>query len=1419
MDFISLLDKAKTLGFSGEEAKEFISRMMADISERDMRAAAREAEKVKLEREEREKEREEREKEREEREKERQHELAVISAKTNPEYTEAVTHGPPLSLPKIPPFDEKVDEIDLYIDRFEKLASFHKWEENTYATMLGTLLRGKALKVYCSLSPSLADNFGELKKALLNAFHINYNVYRKRFRESVIQNDESFVQFNCRLGQNFDKWISSSDVEKNYEGLRDFMISDQFLSSCSLELRSHLLEQTFKNSKELAEIAERFLIAHGKRRCQKGSKPFSKVNSSDKGASDNKGNKNTGKHNPVKCHYCGEEGHIKPNCPKLKLNQQKTDEKPLKINVVLDREEKLSGIIDTTGIVFNKKVECVFDTGCNTVVLRESLVPSKLANGKKVKVFDYLGRPLYLRSVTCFLKCKFYSGKVKAVIAPIKCTDVIVGLIPGLKENVLKGLDAINGTENTTDSSTTTHSINNVDTTVSIVTRSQTSNVSSVEDKIQTQPVEDTNFVDFAYYQNTCDSLKGIREHLANEDEIKVKDRIVKYIKVGDLIYRKCISSKNMEEVNRMQLVIPQNFRKKIMKLSHESLMAGHFSSRKTTDKIFHKFYWPRAGLEISNFCKSCHICQKVGKKPKKVPLVKMPIVNEPFSRVAIDLVGPITPASQRGHRYILTIIDLATRFPEAIPLRNIDTVSVSEALLDVFCRVGVPHEILSDNGTQFTSDLMQEINKLLSIKAIYTSPYHAQCNGTVERLNGTLKSILKKVCSDKPKDWDRYINIALFAYREIPHDTLKYSPFELLYGRNVRGPLAIYYELLTNREIDENLKPVYQYVVDLREKLHEIAEAALENSKVNADKVKQYYDKKTKPRKFKVDSEVLVMLPTSTNKFVMQWKGPFKVVRCHSNGVDYYIKVGNKTKIYHANMLKEYIRRPQVNAIVAEEPHIKHSSDLFVNDNKTEIPMEDCLEDYFPDLSTKTIVNVNEALLDEQKVELDKLLRSYTDVLSDIPGRTKALTHSIKLNSSEPIRVKHYPIPVHLEDEFNKEVDKMLKMDIIQPSNSDFSSPVVLLRKKDKSIRLCVDFRELNKQTIFDAEPMPNIGDNLHKFRNAKYFTELDLLKGYWQVPLDPESHKYTAFATKYGLMEFKVLPFGLSTACATFVRLMRNVLKGLQNVSCYFDNIVIFSENWDDHLLYVKCVLDRLRENGLTAGPSKCYFGFFEITYLGYQLGNNALSPIPSRIDAIVRMPLPENKKALRSFMGTIGYYNRFIKEFSTIAAPINELLKKNTPNKLQWNEKQTSCFNRLKSCLMNGPILALPNIDKVFYLRTDASYTGLGAVVLQEHDDILKPVCFAGKKLNKSELNYSPIEKECYAIVWGVEKFKEYLYGKEFILQTDHKPLQHLKSMRNNNDRLMRWSLRLQPYTFVVEHIRGVDNIASDMISRCC
>ena len=182
--------------------------------------------------------------------------------------------------------------------------------------------------------------------------------------------------------------------------------------------------------------------------------------------------------------------------------------------------------------------------------------------------------------------------------------------------------------------------------------------------------------------------------------------------------------------------------------------------------------------------------------KLKPAPTSKMPVISEPFSRVATDIVGPFSPASNRGHKYILTLIDYATRYPEAVPGKNIDTITVAEALMEIFSRVVVTYEILSDNGSQFKSDLMTEIHKMLSIKALYTSPYHAACNGVVECLNGTLKSISKKLCSDHPQDWDRYVPAALFAYRELLNDTLKFSPFELLYGRTLRGPSTILREL-----------------------------------------------------------------------------------------------------------------------------------------------------------------------------------------------------------------------------------------------------------------------------------------------------------------------------------------------------------------------------------------------------------------------------------------------------------------------------------------------------------------------------------------------------------------------------------------------------------------------------------------------
>lgn len=208
-------------------------------------------------------------------------------------------------------------------------------------------------------------------------------------------------------------------------------------------------------------------------------------------------------------------------------------------------------------------------------------------------------------------------------------------------------------------------------------------------------------------------------------------------------------------------------------------------------------------------------------------------------------------------------MIDCATRFPEAIPPRNIDSVKVAENLINIFSRLGIPKEILSDRGTQFKSDMMKEVNRLLSIKAIFTSPYHATCNGTVERFHAVLKSMLRKLCSEQPREWNRLIPSILFAYREIPNDTLKFSPFELLCGRK-RGPLSILYEFWTNDELDSETKNTYQYVLDLRKRLEESAQLAASHAEVNNKLYKSYFDRSAKSRTFKEGDEVLVLLPSS---------------------------------------------------------------------------------------------------------------------------------------------------------------------------------------------------------------------------------------------------------------------------------------------------------------------------------------------------------------------------------------------------------------------------------------------------------------------------------------------------------------------------------------------------------------------------
>ncbi|PIK53202.1 hypothetical protein BSL78_09912 [Apostichopus japonicus] len=385
----------------------------------------------------------------------------------------------------------------------------------------------------------------------------------------------------------------------------------------------------------------------------------------------------------------------------------------------------------------------------------------------------------------------------------------------------------------------------------------------------------------------------------------------VRFTIVNNVLFRKFKSAKSRGDKEFRQVVMPKRFRNKVLSVGHEAPLSGHLGVKKTYDRITSNFYWPGIQNDVKMFCVSCDICQRTVSKGRisKVPLGRMPLIDTPFHRVAIDLVGPLAPVSDRGNRYVLTLVDYATRFPEAVALPSIETERVAEALLEIFTRVGFPKEILTDMGSQFTSDLMREISRVLQIKQLTTTPYHPICNGLVEKFNGTLKKMLRRMSAERPRDWDRFLPALLFAYREVPQESLGFSPFELLYGRTVRGPMGILKDLWTGEIEEEEVKTTYQYVIDLKERLEETCYLAQNELAKSSSRYRKYYDARARDRKFNVDDQVLILLPTDSNKLTMQWKGPYHIVG-KVGKYDYRVNKEGKLKTFHANLLKKYFVR-----------------------------------------------------------------------------------------------------------------------------------------------------------------------------------------------------------------------------------------------------------------------------------------------------------------------------------------------------------------------------------------------------------------------------------------------------------------------------------------------------------------------------
>jgi transposase InsO family protein len=468
---------------------------------------------------------------------------------------------------------------------------------------------------------------------------------------------------------------------------------------------------------------------------------------------------------------------------------------------------------------------------------------------------------------------------------------------------------------------------------------------------------------------------------------------------------------------------------------------------------------------------------------------------------------------------------------------------------------------------------------------------------------------------------------------------------------------------------------------------------------------------------------------------------------------------------------------------------------------------------------------------------QLQKLLASYQDVFSSSDldlGCTHVVKHRIDLMDDKPFKERSRRIPPALYAEVREHLKGMLDSGVIRESTSPWCSNVVLVRKKDGSLRFCIDFRQLNQRTIRNAYPIPRIDETLDSLAGAKWFTTLDLKSGYWQVELEEEHKERTAFTVgPLGFFQCERMPFGLTGAPATFQNLMQTVMGDLHLKTCliYIDDVVVFSATFSEHLERLGEVLERLRGANLKLKPTKCSFLQKKVNYLGHIVSENGIECDPDKVSVLENWAAPSSVKELKKFIGFTGFYRRFIQDYARIAQPLTKLLgsggdkrKKNqvrkAPEPWEWTEEQQQAFERLIHCLTSPPVLTYPDYARPFLVRIDASCDGLGAVLCQEPADggPARVIAYASRALKKSEQHYPAHKLEFLALKWAItKKFHDYLYGQKFTVTTDNNPLTYVLSTARLDATGHRWLAELSTYDFNILYKPGVTNTDADVLSR--
>ena len=476
------------------------------------------------------------------------------------------------------------------------------------------------------------------------------------------------------------------------------------------------------------------------------------------------------------------------------------------------------------------------------------------------------------------------------------------------------------------------------------------------------------------------------------------------------------------------------------------------------------------------------------------------------------------------------------------------------------------------------------------------------------------------------------------------------------------------------------------------------------------------------------------------------------------------------------------------------------------------------CAQQSFVLITFQEALLTNEELPKDLPSQVKNVLQDYEDVFpEELPKGLpplRGIEHQIDLipGAVIPNRPAYRANPEETK-ELQRQVEELLDKGHVRESLSPCAVPVILVPKKEGTWRMCTDYRAVNKITIKYRHPIPRLDDMLEDLHGAKLFSKIDLKSGYHHIRIKDGDEWKTAFKTKYGLYEWLVMPFGLTNAPSTFMRLMNHVLRRFigQFVVVYFDDILIYSKNLDEHVLHIQAVLSVLRENQLFANLKKCTFCVESVIFLGFVVSSKGIQVDKSKVEAIVSWPTPRTVSEVRSFHGLASFYRRFVKDFSSKAAPLNELVKKNV--KFEWGDAQENAFKQLKEDLTTAPVLALPNFNNTFEIECDASGTGIGAVLKQDG----RPLAYFSEKLSGAALNYPTYDKELYAVIRTLENWQHYLMPKEFVIHTDHESLKYLHGQDKLNKRHAKWSSFLGTFPYVIRYKKGKDNVVADALSR--